>query len=207
MPSVAMNRMMDRIRTNLPGALDATIQSELFQAADELCRQTNIWTQDFDFEIEPQSLDWRLDPDAYTHTIMPPAGSVSHRLMGAWDGNAFRINASMPQPNYVLFYGAPNSTGIYTARVALTVSDPVTRDGYPVLPDWIVNRYGDTLMQGTMGKMQLQVAKPYSSSELGMLHTQLFKQGIGRARISSERSSSYNRQNWTYPQGYSVRRY
>jgi len=207
MPSVAMNRMMDRVRTNLPGALDTTIQGELFQVVDDFCRQTNIWTQDFDFSIDPTTENWRTNPDAFLYQIVPPAGSVSHRLMGAWDGNAFKVNASMPQPDWVMFYNSPNTTGIYTVRAALTVIDPITRDGYPVIPDWIVGLHGDTLAQGVMGKMQLQVAKPYSSSELAMLHTQLFKQGIGHARIATERTRAYNRQNWAFPQSYAVRRF
>lgn len=207
MPSVATNRMMDRIRTNLPGALDATIQTELFQAADEFFRATNAWRQSFDFEVDPLPQPLTNDPDAYLFPVLPPTGAMTYRLMNAVDGNNFPVHAGMPQTNYVQFYQQPNTTSTYSALFSLTVVDPVTRDGYPVIPDWLIQKYGDTLAQGTMAKMMLQVAKPYSSPEQAALHYAEYKKGVGKARIGIERSSVYNGQNWRFPQTFKVRRY
>lgn len=207
MPSVAMNRMMDRIRTNLPGALDATIQAELFQALDDFCRKTNVWRMTFDFDIEPIPQPASQDPDAYIYQIQPPAGSVSFRLLTAYDDSNVGVNATMPQPNYIQFYQSPNTTAVYNVLVAMTVLDPVTRDGFPTVPDWIIGKYGDTLMYGTMAKMQLQAAKPYSAPEQAVLNAALFKRGVGEARIGIERGNRYNGQNWRFPQSFAVRRY
>jgi len=206
MPSASMNRLMDNIRIRTPGALDGVIQSEVFAAVTDLCRDANIWTMPFEIEREVATLDVWQDPDAYTYQIIPPAGSRTVRLMFVGDGNRSRVPAVMLRPNYITFNRSPNEPDIVTAWVTLTVTDPITRSGEPVAPDWIVEEFNDTIMNGAVARMMSQVAKPYSNPQLAVTHYNLFRRGLAQARTASDRGRTYGGQTWRYPQNFAVHR-
>jgi len=206
MPSASMNRLMDDARVRLPGALDGTIQSELFAVVRKFCEDTNVWKMPFDIEREVATERVMLTPDAYTYEIIPPTGSRVVRLLGVVDQNAFPVHATMMRPNFVTFRYSPNAPDTVVAWVALTVADPITRKGEPVVPDWIVESYNDTLLNGVMFRMMSQVAKPYSNLQLGVAHGQFFKQGISQARAESDRGRVQGAQMWTYPRSFATHR-
>lgn len=202
MPSAQMNRLMDDARVRLPGALDGTIQAELFRAVKEFCTRTNLWTEEFDIEVEPQTQSYLENPDAYTHQIFPPTGSTASKVMYALDQNTAPVPAQMSVPNYIEFAGSPNETVTWKVTVALTIADPVTRTGEPVAPAWMFERYGETFLDGLLSRMMSQSAKPYTSLPMGAFHHGKFQQGIGRGRIEALRKNRYRAQPWIFPQSF-----
>lgn len=207
MANADLNRLMDNARVKLPGALDAAIQLELFAILNEFFQESNIWTEDIAFDVTATTDTYLANPDAYTYQIQPQEGGVINRLIGVVNSSALPQRAIMPTPGYVILQFSPNAADTYTARVAKTVTDPTTRDGYPVCPDWVINKYGNDVTDGVIGRMMAQIAKPYSSPQLAPVYLRNFKQGTNKARAEAMHGNVYRGQNWRFPQAFSSRRY
>jgi hypothetical protein len=206
MTSVDMTRLISHAKIRLPGALDAAIQMELFALMNEFFQSTNIWFQDIAFAVTPTSDAYIDNPAAYTYTLTPTLGSIS-RLVGVIDAAAIPQRAYMPILGSVVLANSPNLATTYTARVSLTVTDPVTVDGYPDFPAWILNKYGNDILEGLLGRMMAQIAKPYSSAQMAMFHTKNFKQAINQARAEALHQNVYRGQNWRFPQTFANSRH
>lgn len=206
MANADMNRLMNNARIRLPGALDATIQLELFTVLDEFFQTSNIWTEDLTFNAVPTEATYLEDPDALTYEIVPTNG-VINRLVGVVDSKGFGQNATMAIPGYVVLTYSPNTADTYTARVALTVTDPTTRDGYPEFPDWILNKYSTGILDGVVGRMMSQLAKPYSSPSVALYHLKKFKQTMSQAKVETQHKNVYGGQSWRFPQTFATNRY
>jgi hypothetical protein len=198
MPNADMNRLMDQARIRLPGAVDAAIVVELFAVMKEFFSDSNIWREDIQFPVYATSTPYHLDPDAYTYDVMSSQGAVN-RLIGVRNGDGTPVSAVMPVPGQVVLSLSPNNDTSYTATVALTISDPVTRDGYPQFPDWVMNKYINDLLDGVLGRMMSQIAKPYTSPSMAAVHMRRFKQAVGRAKVEANRKNVYGAQNWRFP--------
>jgi hypothetical protein len=207
MANADMNRLMDNARVKLPGALDATIQLELFSTLNEFFQSSDIWYEDIAFDVTATSASYLENPDAYTYQLLVQENGVINRLASVWDTGGFPKAATMAIPSYVVLQYSPSTSDTYTARVTKTVTDPTTRDGYPVFPDWIANKYGNDLLAGVLGRMMGQIAKPYSSPTLAAVYLRDFKQGINKARVEAMHGNVYRGQRWRFPQSFHSKRY
>ena len=206
MANADMNRLMDNARIKLPGALDNAIQIELFSVLNEFFQETNIWYEDIDFDVSVTSQSYFENPDAYTYQILPLEGGTINRLIGVVNSSGFAQRASMPTPGFVILAYSPNTAETYTARVTKTITDPVTREGYPVFPAWILSKYGNDILDGLLGRMMGQIAKPYSSPQIAAVHLRNFKQAINKARAEVMHGNVYRGQNWRFPQSFASKR-
>lgn len=205
MATADVNRLMDNARIRLPGALDAALQLELFSVLNEFFQVSNIWYEDVQFQVNPTTVNYLNDPNAYTYPIYPTAGTIT-RLIGVVDANGYPQRAYMPELGSLVLAYSPNTAQTYTARVALTVTDPVTREGYPDFPDWIMNKYGNDILDGLLGRMMSQLAKPYSSTTMAQYHLKNFKQAVNQAKVEATHQNVYRGQNWRFPQTFARRR-
>lgn len=206
MPNADMNRLMDHARIRLPGALDAAIQMELFAVLNEFFQKSNIWYEDIQFQAQPTSDTYLENPEAYTYDIVPTKGTVT-RLVGTVNSQEIPVRATMPVLGRLVLTYPPEMSDTYTTRVALTVVDPVTQDGYPDFPDWIMKKYGNGILDGVLGRMMSQIAKPYTSTQGAQFHLRSFKQIVSQAKVEAARKNVYRGQNWWFPQSYAARRF
>lgn len=207
MANADMNRLMDNARIRLPGALDAALQTELFSVLNEFFQETNIWFEDIQFQVTPTSDSYVTNPDAYTYQLLPMDGGTIVRLVGVMDSSGFAQRASMPVLGELVLAYSPNQADTYTARVVKTITDPVTREGYPVFPAWILNKYGNDILDGLLGRMMSQLAKPYSSPQVAVVHLRNFKQSISKAKAEAMHGNVYRGQSWRFPQSFASRRH
>lgn len=206
MASADMNRLMDNLRIRLPGALDSTIQFELFSTLKDFFQHSSIWTENLTFDAQPTSDTYLQNPDAYTYEVVPTMGSIV-RLMDVVNSNGISQSAAMDVPGFIVLTYAPSNEDTYTANVALTVTDPTTREGYPEFPDWILSKYGNEIMDGVTSRMMAQAAKPYSSPQMALFYGKKFQAGITRASVESLHRNIYRGQSWRFPQTFARRRY
>lgn len=202
MPSASMNRLLDDAKVNLPGALDDAILAELFRVVRDFTNDTNVWTMVLEFDVQPTERSIAEDPDAYIYQLSPPTGSRCRRLLGVVDGKGHLVSAGMPRPNFIQLTSSPVGEEVYKAEVTLGVTDPVTRSGEPVVPDWVVEEYSDGILSGLLSRMMAQPAKPYSSITLATYHAGVFKSAIGTARIRADRARTRGGQAWRFPQSF-----
>jgi hypothetical protein len=140
------------------------------------------------------------------YTITPSSIASIVRLLGVVNSDERAQNAVFGLPSTLTLLTAPNKTEVFTARVALTVTDPVTRDEYPVFPDWVINKYSNDIQDGVLGRMMTQIAKPYTNERMAIYHMRQFRGAIAFAKVEAMHQNVYRGQNWKFPQTFARRR-
>lgn len=199
MPNADMNRLMDHARIRLPGALDSAIKMEMFSVMNEFFQASSAWYEDISFSVTPTGNSYFDAPGDYTYTLVPTLGSIV-RLVWVMNSDASTVRCSMPTPGEVILANSPDQAQTYLARVILTVTDPVTTDGYPVFPAWVLNKYGNEILDGVLGAMMSQIAKPYTSPAAAVYHLKGFRRGVRQAKGDAIHGNLQRGQNWQFPQ-------
>lgn len=192
-----LNRLMDNLRIRLPGATDDALKLEYFSTMDQFFSATNIWTEDIDFEVTN---------DNKTYYVTPSGVANIQRLMGVVNSDGVVVAALMKTPGEITLVDYPNQADTYTLQLALSVKDPVTRDGYPEFPDWILEKYGVDLIDGVLGRMMSQIAKPYSNERMAIYHMRRFQNTMAIAKVEAQHRNVYRGQSWRFPQNFARRR-
>jgi hypothetical protein len=197
--SPAIDRMMASLRPRLPGALDGAIQNELFIVVDEFLRGSLAWRE----KIEVQ-----MQVGVCEYDVVPDQSAIILQLMGVKDitecGRGIR--AGMPEPGVLKIQCPPTQADLLLVEVSLTVNAPTSKDGYPLVPLWLCDRYAQTAwLDGVLGKMMSQPAKPYSNQQMASFHLKRFRGWISKAKVARQHANVYRGQNWQFPQQFNVR--
>jgi hypothetical protein len=191
-----LNRLMDNCRIRLPGVVDDILKLELYSVLNDFFQNSNSWNEDITFTVTPEVLEYPITPSGVSKIV---------RLVGVVNSDESYVGAVMPESDTITLLISPNQTGVYTARVVLTISDPLTRDGYPEYPDWVLGSYLDEIIDGVLGRAMSQVAKPYSNERMAIYHTRRFRAGVARAKVEWQHKLVYRGQNWSFPQTFARR--
>lgn len=191
--SLDTERLMKNARVHLPGALDTVLLLELYNTVDQFLQESNIWQEDIEFAVSSAN-----DASA-VYYIEPQSTSAIVRLSGVTNSDDRPIAAMMDTPGEIVLAHAPSEDSTYTATVVLTIDDPVDPDGFPEFPQWIMNKYATSLLDGLVGRMMSQPAKPYTNPALGLNHLRKFRNAISFAGTESVRRNVANSQAWRFP--------
>lgn len=205
MPTAFENRLFDAAKLRLPGALDAALFIELFTVCEEFLRETSAWKELLPFTATPATDPYITAPEQYTFPLTLPAGAAAIHLLGVYDADQHRHAASMPVPGTIVMETPPAVSTIYHAYVALGVAFPTQVDGYPEMPDWIMEREWPCFLDGLLFRMMSQPGKPYTSAQAATSHGRRFQSRKAQARVEAMRSNLYGAQNWTFPQTFNRR--
>lgn len=202
--SYATERLIKNARVSLPGSLDDAILLELFNVMDQFFRESSIWTEDIPFTALPS------EPAGTVYYIEPESVSTIVRLLYVANGTGFRQRCIMPVPGEIVFMSPPSGQEpdadyVYMASVALSIIDPVQRDGYPEFPQWILEKYATGILSGLIGRMMAQPAKPYTNLQLALSHMNAFRKTISVAGTESLHQNVNNAQAWVFPRSFSTR--
>jgi hypothetical protein len=192
-----IERLMDVLRVRIPGATDAALKLELRQVADDFCQETNVWREEIPVTAVPGQREYPLIPEGQSSVV---------RLLSVINGSGFPVRASMPVPGDLLLMSEPTATTDLVATVAMTIPDAETRDGYPVMPEWVWGRYSDTIIDGVQARMFSQIAKPYSNERMAIYHMRRYSGLVSKARAEGRHENTYSVQRWQYPQTFAVQR-
>jgi hypothetical protein len=194
--SRGLSKFMDMVRIRLPGARDNIIQLELFAVLNDFFQDSNCWYEDIDFTVSAGLTSYYLIPSSVASPV---------RLIGVVNSQQRPQSAVFDLPGSLTLYNAPNQSDTFTARIALTVGDPVTRDGYPEFPDWVLDKYANDILDGLLGRMMSEIAKPYSNSQLAVFHMRKFRNAVMQAKVEAQHKNVYRGQNWRFPQTFASR--
>ncbi len=189
MPIQALTRIVNSARVSLPGALDSAILYELFPVLDEFCQATNIWQEDINFSVNTLSQDY---------VITPSSGNIL-RLVGIQNSDGIPVWGTMQVPTFIFLKYMPSKIDVYTAKVALSVVDPVKKDGYPVIPDWILINFNRDITEGLLARMMSQKSKPYSDEKLGIYYLRRWRNAMAKARTDAQHQNLMGGQAWRFP--------
>lgn len=199
MAGADITRLMNEARTQLPGAIDSALQLALFSVMDEFFKGTNAWTEDISFNVVANSAAGTV------YELVPESPSTIYSLMWVFtepaDGQlrGSPIEGYMSTPGELILRLQPSTNETYIATVALTVQDPVSRDGYVVFPSWILAKYRQHILDGLLGKMMSQPNKPYTDRQLSVYHLRKFLSGISETRVEVQRNQRFRSQAWVFP--------
>lgn len=192
-PTSGITRLMDLLRVRLVGARDEILKMELFAAIDEFFRHTNMWKEEIEFSVGPYASVYEIESDETAALV---------RLLSVTNGDDIPVAGTMEILGQVDIGTPPSANATYTATVALTIIDPVTTDGYPSIPDWLLPKYLDTLLDGTLGRMMSQPAKPYSSERMSIYHLRRWRNALAQGLRDANHKNLYGAQAWAYPRGW-----
>lgn len=196
MMSSPFDRLMNTIRPHLPGSVDQAIKQELYFACLDFFKRSEAWRENIDFV---------LPADRVLVDVMPFAGRIE-RLNYVRDFDEYPVRgAYMETPGEIRFRTPFDRNKSMTANVTLVVTDPTTRDAFPIVPGPIVERYTEELMHGVLARMMAQPSKPYTNVGLAQFHLQQFRGGANRARNAVNKGHTLGSQNWHFPQSFAHR--
>lgn len=197
-------RLLDNLRIRVPGATDDVLKLELFNVLNEFFQDSNCWFNDVEFTVTSGVTEY---------TVTPAGVSSPVRLVGVVNSDLRPQRAVFDLPSTITLQTAPVKAEKFTARIVLTVDDPVTTNAtnpelakLPVCPDWAINKYGVDIQDGVLGRMMSQIAKPYTNERMAIYHMRRFRGAVAQARVEAMHNNIYRGQNWSFPQSFARRR-
>lgn len=193
--TVPFTRLLNSAKPHLPGAIEEAMRQELFMVCFDFFNNSNAWQEELTVII-PEGED-RGD-------VIPFSGKIA-RLMGATlDGTPAYGVFMVGGRQMKVMHTAPFQR-VYTATVALTVADPVTRDSLPIAPQEVVEDYLEVLTDGLLARMMAQPSKPYTNLTMAQFYRIKFRSGTSRAFNEVYKGNTFGSQRWSYPRTFPMR--
>jgi hypothetical protein len=193
------DRVVKNTMTQLPGALLDVVKLELFNVLEEFFNDTSIWKEDIELDITAGETEYFVTPEATNAARITRLERVESN-----DANKFEIKATMVEPGTIVLNIEPTTNQEAIAKVILTVGDPQDRDGYPFSPEWIVQKWYGGLVDGLIGKLMAQPAKPYTNERMSIFHTRKFESAKSQARAAARHTNLQGAQRWRFPQAFAT---
>jgi hypothetical protein len=208
----ALENFYNELQMKLPGATMPMVQMEFRNTLRQFFQETNAWVEDVEFVAHPNTVSYDVIPEGQAKAV---------RLMGVFNPDLPRLsNGDSDRPSEFTFgalgsspvngammndleqvtipYG-PTAPQTYIARVAMTVNQDVDPEGNPFFPRWVLDRYNETLVDGTLARMHAQSAKPYSNPQMAAFYFRKFTGGLAAARNYISKANIYGGQRWRFP--------
>lgn len=185
-----VERLMNDIRTRLPGAIDDAIKREYFVTMREFFDTANIWTEEVEFDTESGETEYEVTQTENSQII---------RLERVLDQNDRPVAAVMDEPGTITLGFEPTSEETFIATLILNVDDPTDRDDFPQFPSWILKKYMEGIMDGILGRMMSQPAKPYANERLAIYHMRRFRVAMVKAKTEWRHGQLFGAQRWQFP--------
>lgn len=187
--SKLLQRIIDNAQIHLPGAIEDVYKVELYNVCEEFFKTTNAWQEFVPFDTLQ---------DKRVYEIVPTVG-IFVRLLGVRDQDGYWRVGWMTEDLFLTLRDLPTGGFEYTAVLAITCLDPTKKDGWPEVPAELLQKYYEPLLEGLLGRMMMQPAKPYSNPDLGTLHQRRFHDRMAVARVELLHGSTFNAQAWRFP--------
>ena len=197
------DRIFADVRKDLPSVVDAIVRQEVYRVLDDFTQYSNVWQQEVNLNIVK-------DTQTYDITSQITQGKAN-RLMHVWDPASQSSNwpmsgIMMRVPGIITTYRAPGSNGSWKAIIAKRTTDPVDpATNYPVIDEWILDRYSDTIGRGILARLMIEPQKPYSNPMLAQVNQRAYIAGRSLARANDGKANVYNAQAWRFPQNWATR--
>jgi len=189
------NQLLNQAKVRLNGSSDAALKGELYDVLSEFFNDSRCWLEAIQFNVVT---------DTTAYPVTPDEGQIIG-LVGVLDSNNVPQGALMPNIGTVILSSIPNIAQAplyYFAIVSKTVKLPTGKDQMVIGPDWVFPLWHVGILDGLLGKMHSQPAKPYSNKDLSAYHLKRFRVAISQARVAALRQHTLSAQAWRFPQGF-----
>lgn len=188
----SITRILNTVRTHLPGMLDDVFEHEIYNVVDEFLDDTNIWRVDVSVSAVPNTLSYVMSVGV--------TGGTSNRLISVvGEADQTIHGVSMSTPGTLVLENSPSTAETYTATVALRLSATLTAENYPDIPSWIWFKYKDGIGFGVLARLMSSPGKPYFNERLAILNMRKFSQIKAQARAEVLHHNLQGAQAWRFP--------
>ncbi|RZN09638.1 hypothetical protein CWO91_16550 [Bradyrhizobium genosp. SA-3] len=186
------DRLMNNARSRVPGATDTVLKQELFNVMNDFFQTSNIWQEDVAFAVNTTDKTYTITPaESYAAIV---------RSLYVLNSGGLPVGPyQMLTPGTIVFKDVQSQAGTYTATVSLTVDDPLAGDGFPQFPAWVLNKYSTGIIDGLVGRVMSQPAKPYTNIQLAAVHLRSFRSCMSDAKTEALHKNVNNGQTWRFP--------
>lgn len=233
-----IDRLVQSLRVEAPGAPDGTIQLQLFNAMDFFFRRTSAWQHrneielaqdvlEYDFSIPADSEVVRLMAIEHNGVpvmssqqlaqIVPSLSTILPDLTfpdgdRAYSPDATDLNESgifsyaIYKPSTITVTPGPGAEQVkYPLKsvMALTVARGCLESdcGDWALPDWMYDMFFEELLAGTLSRLFMMPAKPWSSPTLAVTHGRRFRDRMAYRKQEALKGFTYGVPTWRFPKG------
>ena len=209
------DRIFADVRKDVPSVPDAVLRQELFRVMDDFTQTTNIWQEHVIVHILPPHTSYTLKTESGKAnrllTIYEAVLQVDPRITPSptptplppnryWPGG----RVTMRVPGVIQLWNQPSYEMDWAVVVAKRTAEPLDAEKYPVIDEWIVDKYADTIGRGVLARLLLEPQKPYSNPMLASVNQKAYISGRSQARANDGHANVYGAQNWIYPQGWAT---
>lgn len=184
--------VMNQCRVELTGVSDALLKSVMFEVLDEFFRDTSSWRE---------TVDYTALPDVTSYDIVVEEGQII-RLDCNYDANGSFVPALMRDIPTLTLQHALNTQQTLTAVVIKSVSLPLTSDGFPVAPEWVLQKWHLGIKHGMLGVLKNQSNKSFSDGKGAVYNLAKFRQFVGNVRSAVLRANTAGASAWRFPQSF-----
>jgi len=183
-----MDTLLPLIRPDVPQCPDFTIESYIVRTVRDFCEQTRIWREWLNEPVDPGLETYPLEASAEIVAVElvqtgqgVPVRPLSYTLPGQEEDNMDAMAGvqgfTFDPPNVLHLQGTPTQRMELFADVSLR---PALTDTQA--PQWILEKYEDAIVNGTLYRLMTRREKPWSDPKLAGLHMQDFRRGVSTAR-------------------------
>lgn len=185
-----ITRIMANARIKCTGAVDAALRLELFNVLDEFCKETDVWREAIQVTTVAGDVEY---------TLTPTEGRCLRLLELYTTNGQVGVGGSMPVPGELRLFREQEAGMLLDAIVSLIPVDPTDTDDFPIVADWLWERYTTEFIDGLLYKMMVQTGKPYSNPQLAMYHGRKWRNAISVARADTIKQNKADGQAWRFP--------
>lgn len=197
----AVDRLRAQAQMQLPGALDGPLTMAIFGVVSQFCIKTNTLWEEQNINLRVDKRDYEVqasEADLYYTKLLSVVRndqSTDQRLLT----DPVQVPASMLNPGVLRLRDTPNQVFQITARFAMAPRPTDNFGSLPNIPDNFWDMHHDVLLEGLLGSMMGQVAKPYSNERMGIFHGRRFLAGCSTAKVEALNGQLVGGQAWRYP--------
>jgi hypothetical protein len=180
--------LLPKLATDLAGCGEPDKLAALQRCLLDFCRRSRVWREEIDVTLA--------------------AGAASVDLPWSCEARAMSIDGLKLDGVTLAYGGAAHSRRVYlgesstgtqqqltlsevlneSAASTLTVAGTLVPAGVdPLVPDWLLDAYGDAIVSGAMAILKAHKGKPYSDLDGAMAAGNDFRRGIAYACLDGAR--------------------
>lgn len=188
------DRLLQTLRTQIPGVTDDMLSIQLFNVIDEFFRRTNAWRHTDEMPLEE---------DVSEYVFPVPSGATIVRAI-AMSHNGQPIGYQMTPPDIVWLFRQPDLPMLdypLLATMALSVhKDCLEQDCCDWgVPEWCWDSYFQAWLDGMLGRFYAMPAKPWANPQQAIYHHKRFRNEMAGHKQEAAKGFVYGVPGWVFP--------
>lgn len=179
-----LERLYDNVQAVTPGVLLPVVKMATWNTIEEFYIRST-WRRELVW--------WTMPPGTVCIDFNPFDGDWLVEWILDWQGLTY---GRVKRPAILMDMQCPPQEGDRRGWALLCLK-PVSLDS-ALEPD-LLSTWFETLLDGVLGRLYSQPAKPYSNQQLGLNHLKLYRAGVQRARAEAQLGYTSGPGRWRFP--------